>query len=206
MPVLELLLLRLRPGISPTDPTLVKNLSTVRSLVHTNSRFYHCIEDPSLVYILGQWPSLAAHKAFLASPEREEILSRQTHQLDFLWMLHLDFAVGKTMEDVLPFTAPVLSIARMSFTTASPHVDAYKEILANHRSEIVDATYPYPLFDGWRIDAPDAKAEYMILTGWASIEAHAEFTKSMIGASQEYASARDHVEEMEVRHARNMEA
>jgi heme-degrading monooxygenase HmoA len=206
MPVLELLLLRLRPGISATDPTLVENLSTVRSLVHTDSRFYHCTEEPSLVYILGQWPSLAAHKAFLASPEREQILSHQTHQLDFLWMLHLDIPQGTAMGDAVPFMAPVLSIARMSFPAAGPHVDAYKTILANHRSRIVDATRPYPLFDGWRVDAPEGRAEYVILTGWESAEAHAEFTRSMREASQEYAGARDHVEGMEVRHARNMEA
>ena len=207
MAVLELLLLRLRDGISPTDPTLVRNLSTVRSLVHTNSRFYHCIEDPSLVYILGQWPSLDAHRRFLSSPEKEQILSHQTHQLDFGWMLHLDLPEGvSSMDEVIPFPAPILSIARMFFSTSGTHVEAYKKILASHRSKIVDATLPYPLFDGWRIDAQEGKAEYVILTGWETASAHAEFTKSMREAEQEYASAMDHVEGMEVRHMRNMEA
>jgi heme-degrading monooxygenase HmoA len=178
----------------------------VRSLVHTNSRFYHCIEDPSLVYVLGQWPSLAAHNAFLASPEREQILSHQTHQLDFLWMLHLDLPEGKTIEDALPFAAPVLGIARMMFTASGPGVDVYKRIWINHWSKIVDATRPYPLCDGWRIDAPEGKAEHVILTGWESVEAHSQFRESMREASPEYASVGDHVEGREVRHARNMEA
>src|SRR2546421_12493164 len=120
MSVLELLRLRLRPGISPQASPLVENLSTVRSLVHTNSRFYHCIEDPTLIYSLGQRPSLAAHKAFLSSAEKDAILSHQTHQLDFAWMLHLDLPEGKSMEDVLPFTAPVLGITRMFFNTPDP--------------------------------------------------------------------------------------
>jgi heme-degrading monooxygenase HmoA len=205
MPVLELLLLRLRPGISPQDPTLVENLSTVRSLVRTNSRFYHCIEDPTLIYILGQWPSLAAHKAFLSSPERDAILLPQMHQLDFVWMLHLDLPEGKSMEDVLPFTAPVLGIARMFFNSFDPDVDAYKKILADHRSKIVGTTGPYLLFDAWRIDA-EGKAEYVILTGWESVEAHNELTSTLRMSNQEYATAAGYVEGMEVRHMRNLEA
>lgn len=109
------------------------------------------------------------------------------------------------MEEALPFAAPVLGIARMLFTTSGPHVEAYKRILANHRSTIADSTRPYPVFDGWRMDAPQGKAECVVLTGWESADAHARFTKSIRETSQEYASARDHVEGMEVRQARNME-
>jgi heme-degrading monooxygenase HmoA len=206
MPVLELLLLRLRPGISPKDPTLVENLSTVRSLVHTNSRFYHCIEDPTLIYVLGQWPSLATHKAFLSSPEKDAILSHQTHQLDFVWMLHLDLPEEKSMEDVLPFTAPVLGIARMFFNTSDPDVDVHKKTLVDHRSKIVDATGPYPLFDAWRIDAQEGQAEYVILTGWENVEAHNELTSALRVSNREHAIARGYVEEVEVRHMRNLEA
>jgi heme-degrading monooxygenase HmoA len=206
MPVLELLLLRLRPGISPQDPTLVENLSTVRSLVHTNSRFYHCIEEPTLIYILGQWPSLAAHKAFLSSPEKDAILLPQTHQLDFAWMLHLDLPEGKSMEDVLPFTAPILGIARIFFNNSDPDVDAYKKILADHRSKVVGTTGPYPFFDAWRIDAEEGKAEYVILTGWESVEAHDELTSTLRVTNREYATATGYVEGMEVRHMRNLEA
>jgi heme-degrading monooxygenase HmoA len=206
MLVLELLLLRLRPGISPQDPTLVENLSTVRSLVHTNSRFYHCIEDPTLIYILGQWPSLATHKAFLSSPERDAILSHQTHQLDFVWMLHLDLPEGKSMEDVLPFTAPVLGIVRIFFNTSNPDVDAYKKTLVDHRSKIVGPTGSYPLFDAWRIDAQEGQAEYLILTGWESVEAHNELASALRVPNREHATARGYVEEVEVRHMRNLEA
>jgi heme-degrading monooxygenase HmoA len=206
MPVLELLLLRLQPGISPQDPTLVENLSTVRSLVHTNSRFYHCIEDPTLVYILGQWPSLAAHKAFLSSPEKDAILLHQTHQLDFAWMLHLDLPEGKSMEDVLPFTAPVLGIARMFFNTPDPDVDAYEKILADHRSKVIGTTGPYPLFDARRIDAEEGKAEYVILTGWESVEVYNELMSTLRMSNREYDTVTGYVEGVEVRHMRNLEA
>jgi hypothetical protein len=70
MPVLELLP-RLRPGISAADPTLIPNLSTIRSLVGTNSLFYLCIEDPSLIYILGQWASLTVKKVLSLAPVQQ---------------------------------------------------------------------------------------------------------------------------------------
>jgi heme-degrading monooxygenase HmoA len=206
MPVLELLLLCLLPGVSPQDPTLVENLSIVRSLIHTNSRFYHCIEDPTLIYILGQWPSLATHKAFLSSPEKDAILSYQTHQLDFVWMLHLDLPEGKNMEDVLPFTAPVLGIARMIFNTSDPDVDVYQRILADYRSKVVGATGPFPLFDARRIDGDEGKVEYVILTGWESVEAHNDLVNALRVSTLEYVTSRGYVEGMEVRHMRNLEA
>lgn len=74
MPILEVCQLRLKEGVSVTDESLLKNLSTVRSIIETNSQFYHCIEDPSLIYILGMWSTLQTHQNFLASPEKKTIL------------------------------------------------------------------------------------------------------------------------------------
>lgn len=208
MAVLELLLLRLREGVSPIDPILVKNLATVRSLVHTNSRFYHCLEDPRLVYILGQWPSLAAHRQFLSSSEKEQILSHQTHQLDFEWMLHLELPEGvSAMENVIPFSAPVLGIERVLFETSGSGVDGYERVLEKRRRRVVDTARPYPLLGGWRIDAQEGRAEYVMITGWESVDAHSESTKEATREeSQEDNGVRNHAVGIEVRHARNMEA
>src|SRR4051812_38878765 len=89
MPVLEVTQLRLK-GISAADQSLLDSLDAVRSILKTNSRFYHCIEEPSLIYILGIWPSLAAHRAFLDSPECHEILGPQEELLEFQWSLHME--------------------------------------------------------------------------------------------------------------------
>ena len=110
------------------------------------------------------------------------------------------------MEDVLPFTAPVLGIVRMFFNTSDPDVNVYKKSLVDHWSKIVGATGPYPLFDAWRIDAQEGQAEYVILTGWESVEAHRELTTALRVSNREHATARGYVEEVEVRHMRNLEA
>lgn len=231
MPVLELLLLRLRPNISPQDPTLLANLSTVRSLVHTNSRFYHCTpdSDPSLIYIVGQWPSLTAHQKFLTSgPVKEEILSHQTHQLDFVWMLHIDLPVDGSVEASLPLTAPVMAIERFFIRKPDTHLEPnahtntdtgitdhsipFERILANHHEAIASQTHPHPVLGGWRIDPlQPTQKEYVLFSGWASVEAHREFGLSLSNkageADGEYPGGlKDHCGGMEVRHARNMEA
>jgi len=73
MPVVEITQLRLK-GLLTDDPLLLDSLSLVRDKLQTDSRFFSCIEDPSLVYIFGFWESLDAHLQFLASPARDEVL------------------------------------------------------------------------------------------------------------------------------------
>ena len=123
-------------------------------------------------------------------------------------MLHLELPEGVTaMEDVIPFRAPVLGIERVFFETSASRVDAYETVLEKRRRTVVDATRPYPLFGGWKADAPDGKAEYVMLTGWESVDAHSEFTKEGTREeNQEDVGARNHGVEIEIRHARNMEA
>ncbi|OCK85357.1 hypothetical protein K432DRAFT_377711 [Lepidopterella palustris CBS 459.81] len=200
MPVLEVCQLRLKDNISATDEVLLKNLSAVRSIIKTNSQFYHCLEDPTRIYILGIWPTLEAHQAFLASAEKEDILGIQDDQLEFQWMIHM----GLDSMASLPLDAPVMAIARL-FIKDGGHADAYARLVANHRSLIVDATKPYKVVDGWRCDLEPGKHEALMFTGWESVEAHKAFTAKAREENEEYATVRDHYEGMEVRHARNME-
>ncbi|KAF2809642.1 uncharacterized protein BDZ99DRAFT_463424 [Mytilinidion resinicola] len=199
MPMLEVCRLRLKDGVSASDDALLKTLSTVRSVLKTNSRFYNCIEDPSLVYILGIWPTLEAHKAFLASPEKEKVLGSQEDQLDFQWILHME------LDDIssLPLDAPVMAIARL-FLKGGQHIEEYDRIVNKHRATLADATEPYNVVEGWRNDSEPGKREALMFTGWASMEAHKAFTAKM-REDEDYASVRNNYEGMEVRHARDME-
>ncbi|KAF2491022.1 hypothetical protein BU16DRAFT_444298, partial [Lophium mytilinum] len=176
MPILEVCLLRLKDGLSAYDHALLKTLSTVRSVLKTDSKFYNCIEDPSLVYILGIWPTHEAHKAFLASPEKEKVLGPQEDQLEFQWILHME------LDDIslLPLDAPVMAIARL-FIKGGKHIEEYNRIVSKYRATIVDGTKPYNVVDGWRSDSEPGKQEALMFSGWASIEAHRAFTAKMRG-------------------------
>ncbi|KAF2467093.1 uncharacterized protein BDR25DRAFT_305875 [Lindgomyces ingoldianus] len=198
MPVLEVTQLRLK-GVSAMDPALLKTLSSAREALKTNSQFYHCIENPSLIYILGLWPSLNAHTEFLASPRKEEILGPQEDQLEFQWAVHMELDAMSS----LPLDAPVMAITRLLIKENG--VDALsQEVHANHRKAIIEGTRPYKVADGWRCDPAPGKHEALMLTGWPNAEAHAAFT-AKAKEDAEYAGVRKYYEGMEVSHARNME-
>ena len=199
MPILEVCQLRLKDGVSATDGSLLKNLSTVRSIIKTNSQFYHCIEDPSLIYILGMWPTLQTHQNFLASPEKKKILGTQDDQLEFQWMLHMELDSMSS----LPLDAPVIAIAR-HFIKDGKHVEEYNRIVKNHKSTIVEATEPYKVVDGWRCDSEPGKQEALMFTGWDTVDSHMAFIEKA-RENKEYASVHENYGGMEVRHARNME-
>ncbi|KAF1955479.1 hypothetical protein CC80DRAFT_505370 [Byssothecium circinans] len=95
-------------GVAPDDPALLESLSIVRGIVKTQSDFYSCVEDPTNIFILGLWPSLEAHREFLASSRAGEVLESQEGMLEFRWSLHIELdAVA-----ALPLEAPVIASTR----------------------------------------------------------------------------------------------
>lgn len=205
MPCLEILQLQFAPGVSPDEPSFLKNMNNVRTALrervyNTNSRCYQCIEDPNIIYIFGIWPDLATHQAFMNSPLKPEILGLQQDQTKFRWMIHIDIDDIET----LPFNAPIMAVARL-YIKSGEHVTEYNRLLKKHRGLIVEATKPYNVVDAWRSDSEPGKQESIMFTGWESVEAHKAFTEKTRAEISEYASIRDHYEGMEVRHAKNIE-
>jgi hypothetical protein len=204
MSVLEICQLQAKPNISPNDPSILKSLIEVRSslrsqVTNTNSQFYQCIENPTLIYILGVWPTISAHHAFLDSPQKSEILLPQEGLLDFNWVMHMPLS---SMES-LPLDAHVMSIARFFFGGGENHAE-YQKVMDKHRHNIVEATQPQKMVDGWRCDAEPGTQEALVFTGWKSKQAHEDFTAKALD-DPEYASVRDLCDGREVRHVRNME-
>lgn len=197
MPVLEVTQLRLK-GIPADDPTLLKSLSTVRGTLQTNSQFYHCVEDPTLIFVLGVWPTLDAHLDFLASPARDEVLGPQEDLLEFRWTLHMELDAMSS----LPLDAPVLAIMRLLIK--GDRVNAYDQAAAKDMHIIADYTHPHNVVNGWRYDAAPGTHEALVFTGWESAHAHAAFAEKA-GDNTKFPAIEGVYESMEVWHARNME-
>jgi len=201
--ILEIIQLKFAPGVSPDDPTFLKNMSNVRTALrervhNTNSRCYQCIEDPSLLFIFGIWPDLATHQAFLSSPLKNEILALQQDQTKFQWMVHINLAEG--IEE-LPFDAPVMNVARLRVKDG--HVTAYDDIMEKkHKGLFREATKPYNSIRTWRVDPEAGVDEVVVITGWDSVEAHEEMQKKTWEWTKD---ALEHIEGYEAFHARNME-
>jgi heme-degrading monooxygenase HmoA len=185
MPTLELLKLQLKPGVSATSPRLLAILSSVRLFVKTNSRFYTCIEDNSLLYILGEWPSLEAHKAFLSSPERETVLKPQEEVADFAWCEHIE--MSESMNTTLPLDAQVLALARLWIKPDATSCEKFEKLMRKYRDEIVTGSSAEVLFDGWRVDQVEGEKEYVVLSGWDSQKHHLAWEETTRRDIPEYA-------------------
>jgi len=168
MSVLEVTLLRTK-GVAPDDPALLRNLSTVRRLLKTQSEFYSCIDDPTLVFILGLWPSLEAHHDFLASPRAREVLGSQEGMLEFRWALHMELDAMAS----LPLDAPVLAISRRQ--VRENDVNAYDKAFATDEHAIFESS-KHKVVRGWRVDAAPGAHEALLLTGWDTAQAYAAFS------------------------------
>lgn len=160
MPVVEITQLRLK-GLSAGDPLLLESLSQVRYKLQTNSRFFSCIGDPSLIYIFGFWTSLDAHMQFLASPARDEILGPQEDILDFEWTIHLN------LDNVSPslFEAPFIAVQRLK--TNASHVNVSRRVIGEH-VRTLQTVAAFEVIYGWRCDMPVGGHEAVILTSWVS--------------------------------------
>lgn len=167
MPVLELTCLRLE-GLAVDDPRLLKSLSAVRDSLHTQSHFYSCIEDPTIIYILGLWPSLDAHLAFLDSPAREQVLAPQQDLLSFQWTAHMELDSMRS----LPLDAPILALERLRVEARI--LEAFDQAATKHAQHL-RASHPFKVAFGWRIDAATGTHEALILSGWEREITHVSF-------------------------------
>lgn len=190
MPVLEMTQLRLK-RLAADDPALLRSLATVRAKLHTNSQFYNSVQDTTIIYILGIWPSLDAHLEFLASPERDEILGPQEDMLQFCWTIHVE--IGGDMSS-LPLDAPILAIERVR--VQEKITSAFERSMKGHMQEL-QGSHQCKAVHGWRCDTTSESHEALIFSGWSAVQAHVNFaTKN---------SCDEQFEMVQTIHARNLE-
>jgi len=215
MTVTELALLRLSPGTTITSPCLRANLLHAENAMESSSTtrqpflFYHCVEDPSLIYLIGSWASVSAHMdIFIPSPTNQECLALMKDQLKVEWMFHLDLGVGE-----LPLREPVLAIGRHFIKDGMR--DPFQTTFMENRKELDEYIGGQEkVVGGWRIDkdisdgeregeAGKEKEEFVLFTGWESKDQHWGFAK--MEGFEKYALIREWVEGADIMHAVRME-
>ena len=105
--------------------------------------------------------------------------------------------------DDIPFDAPVMAIARLHIM-GGEHLTEFNRITQKHLHVVEEGSKPWKIVAETRCDSEPGKQELIMLTGWESAVAHHAFIEKA-RQDPEYASARDHMESRDVKHATNME-
>lgn len=221
MPVTEFAVLSLIKPVPRDHPTLpgafIQKLKKAKAVLESASgykfRYFQQIEDPSRVYTLGLWDSVAAHDTFRASPENQELLELVKDDIFLtgekkitLWHLEGDmFAVDPSSGFKSVFTAPVISYNRHFVAT-----DKKEEFVAKFQEVrgILEAyTEPLGVVGGWRIEKEEVdgkeRDEWTLFSGFDSVDDHMAFAQTE--PFMKYREIVAFVQSFEVKHLKAIE-
>lgn len=196
MPVTEFAVLSLSKPVTSDNSTLpkaiIQNLKQAKAVLEYASgygfHYFQQIEDPSRVYTLGLWDSVAAHTAFIASPENQRLLELFKDDLCWtgerkisLWHLEGDiFTLDPSSGLKSVFTAPVVSCNRhfVSVDKKDGFVTKFQEV----RDILEDYTKPLNIVGGWRIEKEEfegqEREEWSLFSGFSSVNHHMAFAET----------------------------
>jgi quinol monooxygenase YgiN len=210
MTITEIALLHLAPNVAAENVDLRVNLSHAKTVMQnfTNHTFYYLqqMEDPSYIYIIGEWESLEQHmNQFIPSADNQAVLESLKDVLTVEWLVHVDVSQANLPlpKDEAQLKAAqsgelIWSIARHFVKDGEK--PAFQETLDAKRHYLQDHVMEGTIGGGWRIDKEDQKEEFVLFCPWKSIQQHLDFGKTE--AFREYAQIREHIHGAEIKHAK----
>ncbi|RFU34616.1 hypothetical protein B7463_g1699, partial [Scytalidium lignicola] len=171
-------------GILPSG--FLDKLSTAKKVLDNasgyNFHFFQQVEDPSLVYIIGRWSSVAAHDVFLPSDENKRLLEllKDDITISSVIMYHLDVDVYNMIGEADKKNvseAPTISCNRHFVPAAKK--EGFIEQFQKIKGLLQDFTNPFKVVGGWRIEKEsEEKEEWVLFSGFDSVAHHYEFPKT----------------------------
>lgn len=165
----------------------------MESFTSHHFHFYTQLQDPAYIYIIGTWDSLSQHQDEWIPSERNQELLRELEGRVFVeWMVHAE--LGGVVDEVVSLGAPVLGIERYFVSKGGRGVF---ESEMKEKSGVVEYIKPWRIGGGWMVERREDAEEFVLFTGWESLEAYKEFVESEEG--------RELAEKCEVKHAVRLE-
>jgi len=172
----------------------------VESVASSEFYYHHCIELPSLVYILGSWPSVTAHiDDWIPTSQSQQLLQIFKKQIAVEWMFHIGIDQSET-----PLTgivrSPIVEVCRY-FISEPEKKQAFKGSSEPGRKVLNDQSCGRQKVIGeWRLhrDAEEMPEEFVLFTGWHSVEEHMAFAKDRF---EKHSSIRASIEGEDIKHA-----
>ncbi|KAF2803564.1 uncharacterized protein BDZ99DRAFT_468104 [Mytilinidion resinicola] len=213
MTLTELALLRLLPPTTSTTPSLLSALShaktVMESYTHHHFHMLQQVEDPALIYILGEWDSLAQHMdGFIPSAENQELLKSLDGMVEVVSLVHYDVPLTQ-----LPIPGAgkggkgLVSIARHFIKPGQK--ETFEETFEANKGLLQEYVAPEVCGWGWRVDrekeadGQGEKEEFVLFSPWESVDAHLRFGKTE--AFKRYAGIREWIDGADIKHARVLE-
>ncbi|KAF2202713.1 hypothetical protein GQ43DRAFT_302885 [Delitschia confertaspora ATCC 74209] len=220
MAVTELALLHIVPPLTASDASLRSKLKHAKTLMEsfTGRQFYYLqqIEDPSYIYVLGEWDSVQQHmEGFIPSSDNQGVLESLKGQLEVKWLLHMiaphsSLPVPRPLPVDRDATAKELkykgkynvspklwSIERYFIKPGEKQ--KFEETFEENKHHLQEYVTEGTIGGGWRADAEEGKEEFVLFSPWKSVEAHESFVTTP--AHEKYAALRGSLEGVDVRHA-----
>lgn len=209
MTVTEIALLHLSQGVAIEDANLRSKLAHAKTIMqkYTGRTFYYLqqVEDPTYIYIIGEWDSFDQHIIdFIPSADNQALLTSLKDLLSVSWLLHIDAPHAD-----LPLPGSGINNTKALVYSIARHFvkDGQKEQFRQTYEDKKDLLQSFVtegrIGGGWRIDSEGGKEEWVLLTPWTSVEQHDAFAKT--DGYAEYSKIREHVEGVEIKHARILE-
>ncbi|KAL7276041.1 hypothetical protein RUND412_000985 [Rhizina undulata] len=186
MSVTEFAIFSIKPPYTASSPTLLAQLKTAIQVLTAAS-------DPSILYLIGHWDSIAHHERFLVSQENQQLLENTKDLFTVDAMFHVPVT-----KSTLPLSAPILTVARHYIK--SEDKDKFSALWLEVSSSLAEFTNPFPLVGGWRIDGlPEAMEEWDQWSGFNTVEEHHDFGNSE--GFKKYGGIKEYLSGFEVKHA-----
>ncbi|KAJ5105755.1 hypothetical protein NUU61_003102 [Penicillium alfredii] len=176
MAITELALLRLKSQDTfTTIKPVLQDAQKAQSEYSGHAvRFFRQTEDPLCIYLTGGWASVATHNGEWTTLEtNQQLLARLVEHVDMEWMFHLDIDPSTA---TIPLNAPIIAISRY-FVDRNKKAE-FEEAYEAGIPGLGEYTAPFPYCGSWRIDKDGENDEFVLFSGWNSVEHHMEFTRS----------------------------
>jgi hypothetical protein len=210
MPVTELALLHLPSKNSIDSATLRSKLTHAKTVMqtYTGRSFYFLqqVEDPSLIYIIGEWDSLAQHmEHFIPGKENQAVLESLKDDVTVEWLLHIDVPhAGLPLPKDDSSTSKALS-GKLVWSIVRHFIrdgerGKFQNAFDDNKQYLQDFVTEGQIGGGWRVDRDEEKEEWVLFCPWTGVEQHSEFART--DGFGKYGGIREYIAGAEIKHAR----
>ncbi|KIW02220.1 uncharacterized protein PV09_06374 [Verruconis gallopava] len=201
MTVTELALLKLSSADGSLSEHVRAQLLKAKQAMESFSghRFYYLqqIEEPSLIYVLGEWASLHQHYAeFIPSAPNQAVLEALRNDVTVVWLSHLDVPVSD-----IELAAPVMSLGR-HFVAAKKRKD-FEACFAAQKKFLQEFVTEGDVAGGWKLEEDRENDEFVLFAPWRAIEQHAAFAST--DGFKHYVRIKDYIVDADIKHVKLLE-